>query len=182
MRLLENDLLTPLLLQRFRLEGEFEGADGRHYGIMPRDDNSLLVHHPGSPSLDPMQMLWAGDVLKLLNRDLHHDGAWVIVFTHPVPVTPDVVPMLPKHQVYGRYAIIWVDEDGDPQFSMEWEIGISSELKHFADVVAQGIEATAQKAEGSWQLWHTAMRKVLAPKQDQLFKKAKGQRAPSARH
>lgn len=170
MRLSENDILTPALLRRFEAEGQFEGADGRHYGIILRDDCSLMVHHPGSPLLDPVQSMWARDVLALLNRELHHDGAWVCVFTHVAPTTIER-----SHPEYGRYCLIWIDEDADPQFSVEWERG-DSELRTFLDVLLQGREATAQKCETAWQIWHHNMRVVLDPKMNQLFRRAKGER------
>jgi hypothetical protein len=117
--------------------------------------------------------MWGADVLALLNRELHHDGAWVLVFTHPIP--PKLAVHLPHHIEYGRYALIWIDEDGDPQFTMEWARGDSAGLIDFAAVVEAGIHSTAQKAETGWQLWNHHMRKVLAPKDGQLLKVAQGQ-------
>lgn len=174
MRLGEQDIISTALLKRFQAEGEFGGADGRHYGIVRRDDGSLLEHHPGSPELDPFQMMWAADVLKLLNRELHHDGAWVVVFTHVRPLLG-----LPRaDREYNRYCLIWLDADGDPQFSVEWEAG-AGELRDFADVLLQGINATVQKCESAWQTWNLHMRQVLQPTKRQLYRRAKGERAPS---
>lgn len=183
MRLSEADIITPTLLRRFKLEGEFEGSDGRHYGLIPRDDGSLMCHHPGSPAVDAVQALWAADVLKLLNRELHHDGAWVVVFTNVRPVSLECVLANPGHAPYDRYCLIWLDADGDPQFTVEWEAGITSDLQDFADVLLAGIESTAQKCEAAWSLWHTHMRQVLDPRIGKdTYRRAKGERAPSVRH
>lgn len=182
MRLRETDTITPTLLRRFQAEGEHGDGDGRHYALIQRDDGSLMSHHPYSPNLDPAQMIWAADVLKLLNRELHHDGAWVVVFTHAqVASLTELVRsgFNPHHAEYGRYALIWLDADGDPQFTVEWEMGCSDELSDFTDVLLAGIHSTAQKAEAAWMLWHKHMRQVLEPKAAQTFKRAKGERAPS---
>jgi len=177
----EDLVLTPTLLRRFELEAQFEGGDGRHYALIRRDDGSLLSHHPGSLPAVPDQLMWADDMLRLLNRELHHDGAWVVCFTHIKPQPIDCVLYNPQHGDYGRYCLIWLDQDGDPQFTQQWMEG-EGELRDFADVILAGRGSTAQKCETSWQLWHEMMRKVLAPKEGQTFKRAQGQRAPSTRH
>lgn len=179
MRLGEQDIISTVLLKRFQVEGEFNGADGRHYGIIRRDDGSLLAHNPGAPDLDPYQMAWASDILKLLNRELHHDGAWVIVFTHPAPWSEMEMIRFGGDSEYDRYAIIWLDADGDPQFSVEWEKG-TDELRDFTAILLQGATATIAKCESAWQTWNLHMRHVLQPTEGQLYRRAKGERPPSA--
>lgn len=171
----EKLLITPFLLRRFEAEAHVDGGDGRHYALIRRPDGDFLSHHPGSPMLDPAQSLWTGDVLRLLNRELHHDGAWVCVWTHPMPVPLESVIHINPHSEYGRYALIWLDQDGDPQFTVEWERGITTDLQDFAAVLLQGINATAQKAEAAWQIWRTYMREVLDPQPDQLIRRAQGE-------
>lgn len=178
------DLVTPTLLQRFELEAGLEGGNEHKYcGVILREDGDIFVHHPVSAALDSMQMLWAARALKLLNRELHHDGAWVVVFTHPMPVEfESAAHASPRSSYYQRYALIWIDQDGDPQFSQEWQNGQDTELIDFTAVILCGIESTAQKCEASWQTWHLMMRKVLEVKEGQgkTYKRARGERAPSA--
>lgn len=176
--LCEERVISKTLLERFALEAEDDG--GRFYGIIMRDNGDLLVHHPFGPNLAPDQALWASRVLWRLNRDLHHDGAWTIVFTNPKPTAQQCVMLAPNHCNYERYGLIWVDRDGDPGFTMEWAAG-ESELSNFTEVVLAGIESTMQKAETAWALWDESMQ-MLDVKPEQKFKKALGERAPSARN
>src|SRR4051812_19586677 len=134
MRISENLVISPTLLRRFAAEGEMEEGDGRYFGVIQRDNGDLLVHHPASPSAIAPQLLWAGEVLRLLNRELHHDGAWVLVFTHPQSVPGISVLHHSGHAEYRRYGLIWLDADGDPQFTMEWQAG-TAELRSFTDVM-----------------------------------------------
>lgn len=176
MRLLESDIVTPALLHRFQFEGEFEGANGQHYALILRDnDADLLAHHPGSPQLHPNQMIWAGDVLRLLNKELHHDGAWVVCFTHPRPVELAIL----NHAHYDRYALIWLDSDGDPQFTVEWMAGVTSDLQDFADVMLCGIESTVEKCETAWMEAELQRQALDARKGRETFRRARGERAPS---
>lgn len=169
--------VSPTLLRRFEVEAHLDGGDGRHFAVMQRSAHEMIGHNPGSPELDPNQMMWATDVLKLLNKELHHDGAWVVVFSHP-----EQLMVLNAHSEYGRYALIWLDSDGDPQFSQEW-LRNDGELLDFSDVMAAGIYSTANKCEGSWAQWSHLMRDVLKPKGGETFRRARGEAPTStARH
>lgn len=183
-RLSFDQAVTPLLLRRFELEAEMDGGDGRYYACILREDGHLLVHsNPvDGVMLDTMQLLWAAKLLRLINREIHHDGAWVVVFTHPKPAAFDsAIHAEPKATTYARYCIIWLDKDGDPQFTQEWIENDNADFRWFSDVVLAGVESTAQKCEGSWQVWHEMMVKLIQPKEGQTFKRAKGERPASTR-
>jgi hypothetical protein len=183
-RLAERLMVTPTLLQRFEEEARFEAGDERYYALMQRDNGDFLSHHPFGPTLDIEQLIWATQMLTLLNREMHHNGCWVIVFTDPVQQQlPHVLANPAKHWMYGRYALIFLDEDGDPQFSQEWVAGTTSDYGKWSDVVEAGIFSTAEKCAHSWALWHQHMRVVLEPSRarGELIKRAQGERAPARR-
>lgn len=180
-RLTYEKLMTPTLLRRFVLESLEEGGNGQFYACVMRDNYDLVVEHPASPALDPAQLLWVRDVLHRLNKELHHDGAWVAVFTHPKAPALETVLHNLRHVEYARYGLIWVDEDGDPQFTQEWVNGENSDFKDWSDVLLAGIVSTMQKAETSWETWRMSCR-VLDRKKEQTFARAQGETAPSLRH
>jgi hypothetical protein len=179
--MLSDDLLiTPTLLRRFELEAQFEDGDGRYYAII-RCENGRIVPIPFCAwELKPDQRMFAEDVLRKLNRELHHDGAWVICFTHVKRPSLECVLLDIKDADYARYALIWVDRDGDPQVTQDWMEGTTDELRDFAAVLAAGIESLMAKCETSWLLWHEMMVDVIEPEEGQTYKRAQGQRAPSA--
>jgi hypothetical protein len=183
---LRDDILlaTPVmtnLLTRFEVEAEEEGGNGQYYGVIQRDNGEWIDHNPHSPEFDPAQAMFARDVVELLNKELHHDGCWVIVFTHPrqrrVQLREESGRFAGVYAFaqYDRFGFIWLDSDGDPQFTMDWANGECEELD-FAECLVSGRESWADRCEAAWQKWNLYMRKVLQPKQDQLIKKAQGQR------
>jgi len=176
--LTEDLVMSPRLLRYFSDAGRADKGDGRFYGLILRDDmRSVITFHPISPQLVPMQALWAGDMLHLLNVELSYGGAWVVVFTHPVPSPQQCIMSAPTHCNYERYHLIWVDEDGDPHVDIEWEAG-TGELRKFVDVMKAGPIATAQLCEAALQTWFEKNR-MLEAKPEQTFKRARGERAPS---
>lgn len=165
-RLDERVLITPMLLKRFSAEAEFENGDGFYCAFIQRSNGTFLEHAEG-PGADPMQELFATDMLNALNGKLHHDGAWVMLFTHhDVPVPP-----LAKG-IYRRFVILWMDRDGDVQFPIE-----NDEPLHV--VLAKGPDHWLEQCETAYALWHHAMREVLNPREGNLYRRARGETAPS---
>jgi len=166
--LLAKPVLTTLRA-RFAMEAEMEEGNGQFYAVIHKADGSFTDHNPYSPELDPMQAEFARDCLRLFNRELHHDGAWVAIFTHPKPAGP-----LQTCTEYARFGFIFIDKDGDAQFTVDWEDG-TGELLDFSDCLLAGIDAWGDIAEAAWESWHTLMREALDPSEGQLIKKAQGQ-------
>ena len=165
----EKHLITASLLRRFEAEASFEDGDGRYFGLIHRGDGAFLTHGMG-PHPSPEQMVFAQDVLKLLNKELHHDGAWVIVFTNPQPLALAISNLTE----YARFAILWMDRDGDVQFTLDWVDG-EGDMFDFADVLLAGLETWGNHAEQAWQTWHMIIREAVDPSESQTIKAAQGQ-------
>lgn len=167
----DRHLVTPLLIRRFAEEAVYEGGghDDRFHAFLQRSDASYVEHTLSTPC-DPMQRVFAFDLLQGLNKDLYHDGAWVILFTNPKPVE-----ILASTTLYDRFCLIWIDQDGDPGFTMDWVEGEIEDELDFADAMMSGLDSWIDRAETAWQNWHLLMREVLDPKANQLVKRAQGQ-------
>lgn len=165
-RLDDDTLITSALLRRFHAEGEFEGAPGQFYAFVQRSNGDLLTHQVG-PNVDGDLMLFASTTLSYINRHLHHDGAWCIVFTHPKP------PLPPEMKAtFHRFVLLWMDKDGDVQFPLEHDSSI-------IEALSWSPLDWAKQCETAWTLWHHAMQVVLDPRPDEQFKRAKGQQRPT---
>ena len=160
-------ILTPALLRRFQAEGEFDGADGRHQAFIETQDGRILVHGHGLMVL-PEQQMFGVDMIRLMNRALHHDGAWMVVFTHQRPPAVSLVAMAE----YQRIVFIWVDKDGDVQFPLETD-------EDFSEVMGHGADHWLENAEAAWQIWKFSQA-MIDPQEGETFKKALGERAPSS--
>jgi len=164
---LDNNLLTtPILLRRLALEAD-EGPFWTLVAGSNGETFARLLTKPISPPM-PEQQMFAYDMLWELNEHLHHDGAWFVGFTHPLD---PVIPLIASRH-YSRFYFLWIDRDGDPQFTLEND-------ENFSLVLEAGPDEWMEHAEDSWQQWHLLMRKVLAPSDHQTFKRALGETAPS---
>lgn len=173
----DDHLITPHLLRKFIEIAEDEGNNGQHYAMIQKADRSWLAHNPHSPEIDEMQMIFARDVVGMLNKELHHDGVWCIVFTAPGALAH----LLQSRSEYSRFTLVWLDKDGDVQIQFEWVAGESDELD-FADCIESGLESWVERAEMAWQQWFMLSRMVLDAQPDETYKAAQGERPPSERN
>lgn len=165
-RLDDDTMITTALLRRFHAEGEFEGAAGQFFAVMQRSNGDLLTHCIG-PSITGDLMFFASQTLSFINRQIHHDGAWCMVFTHPRP------PIPPEMRVsFQRFVLLWLDKDGDVQFPIEHDQSIMEAL-------AWSPIDWAKQCETAWGLWHHAMKQVLDPQPNETYRRAKGEQAPT---
>lgn len=171
----QNDelLITPTLRERLHLEGCFEGAKGAIWSVLLRSNGQpvevLSTKAKGWNPL-PEQKMFAHDMVRALNKHLHHDGKWIVAFTHPSTFkTP--AQHATKCVYFNRWLFLFVDKDGDPQFTMDND-------NLFAEVLEAGPDKWMEDAERAWQTWHTHMREVIDQK-GVTFKKAQGEKAPS---
>ncbi len=165
-------LITPTLRRRLRMEAEFDGGPGTLYGFAIPEDGRVEpfwagYRHPPRPL--PEQQMFAADMVIALNRALHHDGAWLVVLTHPethvmgLPLIDSLAPV-----AFGRWVAIWIDRDGDPQFAMD-------NVDPFAECLVSGVQYWLEQAEQAWQRWKYHMRDVLDPRPGETFKRALGE-------
>lgn len=158
------------------MEAEFDGGPGVLYGFaIPEDGRATPFWASASrndmPAVRPVpeQQMFAADMAAALNRALHHDGAWLVAFTHPethvmgLPLIGSSVPV-----PFGRWVALWIDGDGDPQFTMDNE-------DPFVECLVSGVQYWIEQAEQAWQRWKYHMRDVLDPRPGETFKRALGE-------
>lgn len=150
-------LITPLLLRRFEAEARLGNDDPRFWACLITDEGVLVEHQTGQNPI-PEQKMFGADMVTVLNRHLHHDGAWLIEFTDPTSMGPI------NTALYQKFIIFWMDKDGDVQFPIEDD-------RAFHEVLANGPDAMIEKCEGAWQTW-SWQSKVLDLKEHQTTKKA----------
>ena len=172
-------LLTPALRQRLDLEavpdhmGEVSQYPWFAWVQRTNGECHKFANQPIFPA--EQQQLFALDLTRLLNDELRHDGAWVTGWVQPQMFVEDLgmyAQGLRLQRTFGKCICIWLDEDGDAQFTIEivepmWRIERAL------------MDAWIEQAEDGWQKWHRLMRQELKPNQDQLFKRAQGQTTPS---
>lgn len=171
-RLDDRILITPALIRRFEDEGNFE-AEGGYVGLLQLSDGKLVRHRRG-PDPDAEQFMFAHDVLAGLNRNVAHDGAWVVVLVGPRK--PDLIlPLAKPTATYENAKFMWMDRDGDVK--MVYEVEISD----IADTMLKGIEFWVEGAEGAWK-FANEMHSWVEPSEKQQHRAALGERAPSTVH
>ncbi len=158
--------INPDLLRRFGAEARLDGGDGRYFALMQLNNGNILTHQIVGPKIEIHGHLFAVDLLNMLNRQLHHDGAWSIVFSHYAD-SP-----LPGSGGYSKFTLLWMDRDGDVGFPVDCDEPLSL-------AISWGLLYWVEHCETAWKLWHHAMRNVLAPRANETFKRAQGEKRPT---
>jgi hypothetical protein len=162
----DKTLITPLLIKRFHAEAEFEGGDGKYAAYIQKSDGHILIDTV-SCSSGMLEQFFAEDMLNAMNKHLHHDGAWVIVFTHYDPPLPPL-----KEGVFNRFVLLWMDKDGDVKFPLECVHPLHKVMGE------SSIDSWLSQCEAAWSLWrHTET--VLDARPSEQYRKAAGEVAPS---
>jgi len=159
---------SPLIKQRLYQEAGFECSHGKptmqHYWfIVPESDTKVdlieLKNYESSMlNLDPHphQMGMAKELMIMLNKNIDHDGLWIVGWTHP-PAGWEAI-RVDGDNCWNRMVMIWLDEDGDIQFPVETDLPIY-------EIVSNGLEYYTELCETAWQTWDEAYGKK-AQKQD----------------
>lgn len=158
-------LFTSTLASRYAAEAQGVG----YWMVVTASDGKQRVQTRCDTPL-PMQAMFCRDLGLALNRHLGHDGAWIVGLVNPMPLL--VIDQAGAGRDYERAVVMWVDADGDPQFTMEIE-------DEWWRILYCGPDAWIEKAEEAWRRWHHHMRDVLDPRPGETYKRAKGQKPTS---
>jgi hypothetical protein len=162
-------VVTKATLKRIAAEAADSGSR-TFFALLQLRNGSFQSYECFGIELDETQMMFSRDLIGDLNRELHHDGAWLIVWS--------IAQRKPKGSIgksteFRKFTLLWMDRDGDIAFPIECE-------RSFDDYLAEGIHAMMAKCEQAYFLWLEAMN-ALALTPDETFKRAQGQEAPSER-
>ena len=170
---IEDDLLvTSTLRERLQEEADMMTgeANSKWWAGFIRS-NAEFRQFPMMYVADYSEVMVAENLLRMLNKELHHDGAWIAQW---IPVVSLEHHYLTGNQFGVRLNAIWIDEDGDPQFTVEFD-------QDAYGMAAYPLLGWISQCADAWGLWYKHMREILAPNDNQLFKRAKGQKRISAR-
>lgn len=154
MRLPEEIWNSKVIKKRMRDEAHFECSHGlpikAHYwftvpqGDTRRGNLELRNFMPGVLDIDPHehQKGMARTLRESLQREAHHDGVWILGWTHP-PSSTDAI-LEDGDNCWGRLVMIWLDEDADPQYTVESDLPIAQMISHgmqyYIDLAQQAHE------------------------------------------
>lgn len=159
MRQFNDDLFgTPLLKDRLDSECEMCGWTPLVYWACAQRTNGIFVHFQRGYSAEIGEKAVAENIISEATRALNHDGAWVAQW-------------LAEGR---RLNMIWLDADGDPQFTVELD-------EDAAGVAEVALLHWLQQLEEAWGCWRHLMREVLDPSPDELFKRAQGEQNPASK-
>lgn len=134
--------------------------------------NGEILEYAKGLSPKPEFKVFAIDIMTALNRHMPNGGAWIVQWSDPKPYeNPGNLIMLDAIE-YARFVIIWIDVDGDPQFTIEFD-------DNFNEALTMGVDPWLERGASAWNHWRMLMHDVLDPREDQQFKKAQGEKPPS---
>lgn len=169
---------SMVLRDRLNMEAGFEGKNGRaskpHFWVTAPEADSkrgcIVLKNFRESEFDiaphPVQQQFARELQAHLQREHHHDGMWIVGWTHP-PEFANLI-RIDGDNVWGRLIMIFLDEDADPQFTTESE-------RLIADMVEDGIIYYGNMASASWEEWQAEysarnMKDDMGLKDNQMIK------------
>lgn len=180
-RLPHNIWNSPVIRTRLKQEAGFECDWGkpsleRYYAVVPQTDSPLEAielrnydpHSPLTPDPHELQMHFIQAYREQLQKQIHHDGVWIVAWTHPPEVQQALI--VDGDNTFGRLIAIWLDEDADPMFTFETDLP-------FVEIVANGGHYYIEQAEKAWYGWNKdfgkkAMKEDFGIKEHQTSKDA----------
>lgn len=162
--MLERVYLNP----RFRAGLDAEAADGPWWVLAdfgPRYEAGRSAQSVPAPGI--VQQMWAQEIATRLQKELHHDGFWIVVFVDPME--PSIFVAQDGHStVFRAVRLIWLDADGDFQFTVEIN-------ERFGRIMSEPTDSWLQQCEQSWQQWKVLHNEVLDPQAAETIKFNQGQ-------
>lgn len=115
--------------------------------------------------LDPSveQFSFAMSLCTELNKEMHHNGAWLVAWTHP-PHAAEALRVNPALE-WRRLVMLFLDKDGDPQFTID-------SVRPWPDIAVSGVHHFVDQAEQGIQMWREQM-DALELKENQTIQLAK---------
>lgn len=148
-------LLSQTLMKRIAIEAELNAPGKNTAAVFLRGGNGQ-IRVLGSYKPDLAEKMIADFMVNALNRRIPQGGRWVTAWLGTGTM----------------FIMIWLDQDGDPQFTVEVE-------EDAPGIAAVQFDHWIEQAHDAWCQWELAMRKVLDPKSGQTYKKAQGERPAS---
>lgn len=170
---------SPVIKNRLIQEACFESnrgiAEKPHYWCMvPFADSGsgvqVLKNYKNElMDCDPheMQQVFAKEIMENLQSKAHFDGLWLVGFTHP-PTSYGVIT--DTENCWQRLIMIWHDEDGDPQYTLESDLDFIKQAEAGADYYV----GLAYKAHEQWKAMYgrKAINHDMSLRGDQVKKAA----------
>lgn len=176
---------SKAVTNRLHAEATFDCSEGDgtkgHFWCLTQvpSDRCVGVRMNFTPSMtdiEPheLQKSFAKELLLALNKEVGHDGGWVVGFTHP-PAAWHAFHV-DGDNAWARMFCLWLDADGDPQFTFDTELP-------FVEVYGSGTDGYIQQCSQAYREWEKMLGKQglkdLGIKDDQLIREAMGQKAPA---
>lgn len=150
-------LLSQTLMNRFGIEAQLNAPEKSTAAVFLRGSNGMMKVI-GSYKPDLAEKMVAEFMVTALNKRIPQGGRWVTAWLG----------------TGAMFLMIWLDQDGDPQFTVEIE-------EDAPGIVAVHFDHWINQAYEAWENWHHMMRDVLDPQDGETYKKAQGERPQSGR-
>jgi len=140
------------------IEAHFEGKNGRaskpyFWVTVPEADTKrgcvILKNFKESEfeiAPHPVQQQFSRELQAHLQREHHHDGMWIVGWTHP-PEFADLI-RIDGDNVWSRMIVCYLDSDADWQFSIDFE-------RPVAEMIEDGVAYFGDQASNAFETWRT---------------------------
>lgn len=128
-------------------------------GTVPLMDQDGQINVNYDMVIETEDQLYAMNVSEMLNREIPHEGYWMVSWCHPGVRRKEPLEMIVR----------WLDRDKDVQFRV-WFEGPP------AKVMAKPLEDIAGACEAAWQEWYETIKHRLEVSPNQMVKATLGEK------